>query len=285
MPLSNSLFIPRPVTPSLRGTIRFLRGTPSRNIRVKSLTRGARRPSFRDSSGHCTRAGRGGGNKLLRREVTFNLDCSVSYKVLSINYDPNRTANIALIQSVSDFDDKKALFYIIAPQGLKDGDVIAHNDKVLTCGLRMKLKDILMGTFIHCVEINPGRGGVLVRSAGTYATLLGKELGYALLRMPSGEVRKINLECEASVGVVSNVELKNQKIGKAGKNRNLGIRPRTRAMETNPVDKRKGGRSSSKKQARLPTSRNRSFTSAKGHKTRRVTRTDRFIERRRQKKK
>ena len=206
----------------------------------KELTESVHNKKGRNCYGRITSRRRGGGHKRLYRKIDFrrsNLD--VNATVQSIEYDPNRSANIALLQYA---DGVKA--YILAPNGLKVGDTVFSTDKVLsefTPGLSLKLRNIPPATFIHAIEMEPGKGAQIARSAGIFAQLLGVEGDYAILKMPSGEQRYINADCRATIGTVGNGEHQNRSLGKAGRNRWLGKRPRVRGMVMNPVDHPNGG--------------------------------------------
>ena len=230
----------------------------------------------RNSLGRVTIRRRGGGHKRLYRIIDFKRDkIGVPGKVAAIEYDPNRSARIALIHYV---DGEKR--YILAPAGLAVGDMIMTGSGAdIKPGNALKLKDIPVGTFIHNVELQPGRGGVLVRAAGVSAQLMAKEGKYALLRMPSGELRKVLLECMATVGQVGNETHENMIHGKAGRKRWLGRRPRVRAMVMNPVDHPMGGGEGRSKSNKHPVSP--WGTPAKGYRTRKDKASDKMIVRRR----
>jgi large subunit ribosomal protein L2 len=219
---------------------------------------------------------RGGGSKRLYRIIDFKRDkIGVPGKVASIEYDPNRSARIALIHYV---DGEKR--YILAPSGLGIGSMItAGPGSDIRPGNAMKLRDIPEGTFIHNIELEPGRGGVLVRSAGTSAQLMAKEGKKAFIRLPSGELRLALLECMATVGQLGNEDHENLTRGKAGKSRWLGRRPRVRGMVMNPVDHPMGGGEGKSKSHKHPVSP--WGTPAKGYRTRKRKPSDKFIVRRR----
>ncbi|MBN1333096.1 MAG: 50S ribosomal protein L2 [Synergistales bacterium] len=230
----------------------------------------------RNNLGRITMRHRGGGNRKKYRIIDFKRDkFGVPGKVASIEYDPNRSARIALI-NYSDGDKR----YIIAPSGIRVGTSIqAGPGSDITPGNALQLKDIPVGTVVHNLELEPGKGAVLVRSAGTSAQLMAKEGKYAYLRMPSGELRLILQQCMATVGQVGNEEHENVTLGKAGKTRWLGRRPMVRGMVMNPVDHPMGGgegRSKSKKHPISPWG-----TPAKGYRTRKKKPSDRLIIRRR----
>jgi len=227
-----------PLTPSLRQmtVLDYAEITVSKP--VKSLTKGIRSTGARNNEGHITTRFRGGGNKRRYRVVDFKRDkFGISGTVKTIEYDPNRSANIALVDYV---DGEKR--YILSPVGLTVGTVVLSGDTAeIKPGNTKKLKDIPVGVNIHNIEMRPGSGAKLVRSAGQVATLRAKEGEYALVKLPSGEVRKINIECLATIGQVGNVEKMNVKLGKAGKKRYKGKRPHVRGVAMNPVDHPMGG--------------------------------------------
>ncbi|MCY0879402.1 MAG: 50S ribosomal protein L2 [Firmicutes bacterium] len=204
----------------------------------KSLTRGMHRKAGRNHHGRITVRHRGGGTKRRYRLIDFKRKkLGVPAEVIAIEYDPFRTARIALLQYA---DGEKA--YILAPLGLKVGDtVMAGPEADIKPGNALQLKDIPVGTVVHAVELLPGKGAQLARSAGTSAQLAAKEGRYALLRLPSGELRRVLVTCMATVGQVGNVEHENITIGKAGRNRWLGRRPSVRGVVMNPVDHPHGG--------------------------------------------
>ncbi len=204
----------------------------------KSLVEGLPRASGRNCYGRITSRRRGGGNKRLYRIIDFKRDkFDVPAKVFSVEYDPNRSARIALLHYA---DGEKR--YILAPVGISVGDMITAGDNAdIKPGNALPLKKIPVGTLLHNIELHPGKGGQICRAAGTYAQLVAKEGKYALLRLPSGEVRNILATCLASVGQVGNVMHENISIGKAGRNRWLGNRPKVRGVAMNPVDHPLGG--------------------------------------------
>ena len=204
----------------------------------KSLTKGLNKKSGRNNNGRVTMRRRGGGNKSLYRLIDFKRNkIDIPAKVATIEYDPNRSARIALLHYAD--GDKR---YIICPLGLNVGDQILAGDKAdIKPGNALALARIPLGTLVHNIELYPGRGGQLVRSAGAYAQVIAKEDKYALLRLPSGEVRKVLAVNIATVGQVGNIEHENVSIGKAGRNRWLGKRPKVRGVAMNPVDHPLGG--------------------------------------------
>ncbi|MGE4440890.1 MAG: 50S ribosomal protein L2 [Desulfomicrobium sp.] len=210
----------------------------TRSTPEKSLTTGLNKKSGRNNNGRVTMRRRGGGNKSLYRLIDFKRNkTDIPAKVATIEYDPNRSARIALLHYAD--GDKR---YIICPLGLNVGDQILAGDKAdIKPGNALALARIPLGTLVHNVELYPGRGGQLVRSAGAYAQVIAKEDKYALLRLPSGEVRKVLAVNIATVGQVGNIEHENVSIGKAGRNRWLGKRPKVRGVAMNPVDHPLGG--------------------------------------------
>lgn len=228
-----------------------------------SLIEGVRRTGGRNNHGHLTRRHRGGGNKRNYRIIDFRRDKDgVPAKVDSIQYDPNRSARIALL--VYDDGEKR---YIIAPEGLKQGDRLESGASAPpNVGNCLPLQQIPLGTAIHNIEMQPGRGGVLCRSAGSSATLMAREAGWAQLTMPSGEIRRIPAACRATIGKVGNSDHMNVELGKAGRSRWLGIRPYVRGTAMNPCDHPHGGGEGRTKGGRHPVSP--SGKSAKGGSTR-----------------
>ena len=203
----------------------------------KSLVVIKKKHAGRNSYGKITVRHRGGGNKVKYRLVDFRRNDTEAAKVIGIEYDPNRTAYIALLENES---GKKS--YIIAPVGLKDGDVVYSGAEAdIKPGNTLPLANIPTGTFIHNIELHPGKGGQLVRSAGSAAQLISKENEQALIRLPSGEVRIVALNCKATIGQVGNIEHDTVKVGKAGKTRHKGIRPTVRGSVMNPCDHPHGG--------------------------------------------
>lgn len=242
----------------------------------RSLLEAISRHGGRNNTGRITMRHRGGGSRKIYRIIDFKRDKhGVPGKIATIEYDPNRSARIALIQYV---DGEKR--YILAPSGIKVGDTVVAGEGVdIKPGNSMKLKYIPDGTVIHCIEIEPGRGGKLVRSAGTGAQLMAKEGKYAFVRMPSSELRLILLECSATIGQVGNEEHENIMIGKAGRTRWKGVRPHVRGMVMNPVDHPMGGGEGRSKSNKHPVSP--WGTPAKGYRTRHRKPSDKFIVRRR----
>ena len=227
-----------PTTPSRRHMTVIDTATLSKVAPEKSLLKGKKSTGGRNNQGRITTRFRGAGNKRSYRMVDFyRTKDNVVAKVATIEYDPNRTANIALINYV---DGEKA--YILAPVGLKVGDKVMNGANAeLKPGNCLKLRDIPVGIEICCIEMTPGSGAKLVRSAGQVATLRGKEEAYAQIKLPSGEVRMIHLDCRAMIGQIGNADIMNTKLGKAGKKRYKGFRPHVRGVAQNPVDHPMGG--------------------------------------------
>ncbi len=269
----------KPVTPSLRKmTVESSAGL-SENKPHKAFLSKRNRTAGRNSYGRITVRHRGGGAKRKYRVIDFKrTKLDIPANVQTIEYDPNRTCHIALIAYR---DGEKS--YILAPNGLKVGDTVISSDTAdIKAGNTKLLRDIPLGTLVHNVELNPGAGGQLARSAGAYVQLMAKEGKDALLRLPSGELRKVRAICRATIGQVGNVEHENVVIGKAGKNRHRGIRPGVRGVAMNPVDHPMGGGEGRSSGGRHPVSP--WGTPAKGYRTRKNKRTDQFIVRRRNKK-
>ena len=243
----------------------------------KSLTVVKKKFAGRNSYGRITVRHRGGGNKIKYRIIDFKRQSTAPATVIGIEYDPNRSAYIALLQNEA--GDKS---YIIAPVGLKDGDTVYTGaDADIKPGNTLPIENIPVGTFIHNIELYPGKGAQLVRSAGVAAQLISKENGVAQVRLPSGEVRIIRLDCKATIGQVGNIEHDTVKIGKAGKTRHMGIRPTVRGSVMNPCDHPHGGG-----EGKSPIGRPSPVTPwgkpALGYKTRsKKARTDKFIVKRR----
>lgn len=204
----------------------------------KSLLVSKKKSGGRNAHGRITVRHIGGGNKQKLRLIDFKRDKDgIPAKVATIEYDPNRSANIALLHNV---DGEKR--YILAPIGLNVGDTVVSGETAdIKPGNALEIKDIPVGTMIHNIEMKPGKGGQLVRSAGNAAQLMAKEGAYAQVRLPSGEVRLIPMNAKATIGQVGNVDSANVKLGKAGKSRNLGVRPTVRGSVMNPVDHPHGG--------------------------------------------
>jgi large subunit ribosomal protein L2 len=267
-----------PVTASLRGTVLIDRSELWKGKPVKSLTEGKSHSGGRNNHGRTTVRFRGGGHKQAYRYVDFRRrKFDVPATVERLEYDPNRSAFIALLK----YQDGE-LAYIIAPQRLRVGDQVVSGQRVdIKPGNAMPLSAIPVGTIIHNIEMKPGAGGKIARAAGTYAQLVGKDAGYAQIKLTSGELRIVRAECMASVGAVSNPDNMNQKIGKAGRSRWFGWRPHTRGVAMNPVDHPLGGGEGRSSGGRHPVTPWGKPT--KGHKTRSNKRTDPLIIRRRNK--
>lgn len=228
----------RPITPSLRFRIAPAFTEITKTTPEKSLLKIKKRSGGRNNSGKMTMRYIGGGHKQYMRDIDFKRDkAGIPATVKAIEYDPTRTARIALLFYV---DGEKR--YIIAPEGLKVGQSVLSGSGIAPeIGNALPLAEIPVGTIVHNIELNPGKGGQLARSAGTYAQLLAREGKYATLKMPSGETRYVLLTCMATVGSVSNAEHMNTVMGKAGRKRWLGRRPRNRGVSMNPVDHPMGG--------------------------------------------
>ena len=267
----------KPTTPARRHMI-----TPSFEELTKfepekSLIAKKKKHAGRNSYGKITVRHQGGGNKLKYRIIDFKRQDTDPAKVIGVEYDPNRTAYIALLETEA---GKKS--YVIAPAGVTDGDVLYSGaDADIKPGNTLPIANIPVGTFIHNIELYPGKGAQLVRSAGAAAQLMAKENGVAQVRLPSGEVRLVRLDCKATIGQVGNIEHDTIKIGKAGKKRHMGIRPTVRGSVMNPCDHPHGGG-----EGRAPIGRPGPVTPwgkpALGYKTRnRKARTNKFIVKRR----
>ncbi len=268
----------KPTTPSRRTMVVSTYEEITTNKPERSLLTSLKKYSGRNSYGRITVRHRGGGNRRKYRIIDFKRNTvDAAAKVLTIEYDPNRTANIALVQYE---DGTKA--YVLAPQNLNVGDTIysgaAADIKVGNC---LPLENIPTGTYIHNIELHPGKGAQMVRSAGAGAQLMAKENGYAQVRLPSGEVRLVSLRCKATIGTVGNQDHENINLGKAGKKRHMGIRPTVRGSVMNPCDHPHGGG-----EGRAPIGRSGPVTPwgkpALGYKTRKKkNKSDKFIVKRR----
>ncbi|OHC76077.1 MAG: 50S ribosomal protein L2 [Rhodospirillales bacterium RIFCSPLOWO2_01_FULL_65_14] len=265
-----------PTTPGRRGMVNVDRSQLWKGDPEKDLTDGMRGTGGRNNHGHITARRRGGGHKRRYRMVDFKRrKFGVEATVERLEYDPNRTAFIALVK----YDDGEKS-YILAPQRLRLGDKVVSGETVdIKPGNAMPMQSIPVGTIVHNIEMKIGRGGQLARSAGTYAQIIGKDQGYAQLRLSSGELRMVRAECMATVGAVSNPDQQNIKIGKAGRKRWMGKRPSVRGVAMNPVDHPHGGGEGKTSGGRHPVTPWGKGT--KGTKTRHNKRTDRFIMRRR----
>ncbi|HEY1655793.1 MAG TPA: 50S ribosomal protein L2 [Candidatus Tumulicola sp.] len=242
----------------------------------KSLVEVSKKHSGRNNNGHITVRHKGGGTRTLYRIVDFKRSKDgIPAKVATVEYDPNRSCRIALVHYK---DGEKR--YVLAPLGLKVGDFIESGAAAdIKIGNALPIKNIPVGTVIHNIELRPGQGGKLVRSAGVSAQLMAKEDDYSQVRMPSGEVRKIHVNCRATIGQIGNVEHENQVIGKAGRSRHLGKRPSVRGIAMNPVDHPHGGGEARSTSGRPPTTPWGQMTM--GKKTRRNKRTSKMIVRKR----
>ena len=243
----------------------------------KSLVVTKKKNAGRNSYGRITVRHRGGGNKVKYRIIDFKRQSTAPATVVGVEYDPNRSAYIALLQN-----EEGAKSYIIAPVGLTDGDVVYSGaDADIKPGNTLPIANIPVGTLIHNVELYPGKGAQLVRSAGVFAQLIAKENGVAQVRLPSGEVRIVRLDCKATIGQVGNIEHDTVKVGKAGKTRHKGFRPTVRGSVMNPCDHPHGG-GEGKSPIGRPTPVTPWGKPALGYKTRnKKARTDKFIVKRR----
>ncbi|MBV9264594.1 MAG: 50S ribosomal protein L2, partial [Acidobacteriaceae bacterium] len=223
----------RPVTPTRRFQTYLTREDITKDTPEKSLVVGKKRTGGRNAEGLISSRFRGGGAKKSYRIIDFKRDkAGIAAKVAAIEYDPNRSARIALLHYV---DGEKR--YIICPVGLEVGRTVSSGpDADILVGNALPLKNIPAGTVVHNIELRPGKGGQMARSAGAQAQLVSKEGGIALLKLPSGEVRRVQAECMATIGQVGNVEHENVSLGKAGRSRWLGKRPHNRGVSMNPVD-------------------------------------------------
>ncbi|MGN0904072.1 MAG: 50S ribosomal protein L2 [Alphaproteobacteria bacterium] len=260
------------VTPSRRHLVLVERSDLYKGAPVKELTEGLSKTGGRNNHGRITSRRMGGGHKRRYRFIDFKRNkFDVAATVERLEYDPNRTAFIALVK----YEDGEQA-YILAPQRLQVGDSVVAGEKVdIKPGNAMPLKNMPVGTVVHNVELNPGRGGQMARSAGCYAQLIGKDAGYAQLRLNSGELRLVRGECMASVGAVSNPDKQNENSGKAGRARWQGVRPSVRGVAMNPVDHPLGGGEGRSSGGRHPVSPWGKPT--KGKKTRTNKKTNVFI--------
>ena len=266
----------KPTTPSQRGLVLVDRSSLWKGKPFKELTEGLTSSGGRNNTGRITNRFRGGGHKRRYRLVDFQRrKFDVAGVVERLEYDPNRTAFIALVNYA---DGEQA--YILAPQRLKVGDQVVAGERVdIKPGNAMPMKAIPVGTIIHNVEMKIGKGGQLARAAGSYVQLIGKDAGYAQLRLASGEQRMVRAECMATIGAVSNPDNQNIKIGKAGRSRWLGKRPHVRGVAMNPIDHPHGGGEGRTSGGRHPVTPWGKPT--KGKRTRQNKATDKFIMRRR----
>ncbi len=242
----------------------------------KSLLAPLKQSGGRNNLGRMTNRYKGGGHKRMYRIVDFKREkLDIPAKVASIEYDPNRSSRIALLHYL---DGEKR--YILAPVGLQVGDTVISSERAdMKPGNTVPLKNIPLGTLIHNLELKIGKGGQLIRSAGSYGQLMAKEGSYAQIRLPSGEVRKVRIECKATIGQVGNIEHENVSIGKAGRSRWLGIRPHVRGVVKNPVDHPMGGGEGKSSGGRHPTTP--WGVPTKGYKTRKNKYSDKYIVKRR----
>ena len=268
----------RPITPSLRQLVIVDRSELYKGKPVKALTEGLTKSGGRNNTGRITARRMGGGHKRVYRLVDFKRrKFDVPATVERLEYDPNRTAFIALIKYADG-----TLSYILAPQRLKVGDTVISGERAdVKPGNAMPLKNVPIGSIVHNVELKPGKGGQLARSAGTYLQLVGRDSGYAQLKLPSGELRMVRGECMATIGAVSNPDQMNINLGKAGRNRWLGQRPAVRGVAMNPIDHPHGGGEGRTSGGRHPVTPWGKPT--KGKKTRHNKKTDGLILRRRTK--
>lgn len=270
----------KPNTPGQRGLVLVDRTGLWKGKPERSLTEGLRSKGGRNNKGRITARRRGGGHKRRYRVIDFKrLKYDVAATVERLEYDPNRTAFIALIK----YSDGE-IAYILAPQRLSEGDQVISGEQVdIKPGNAMPMQNIPVGTIIHNVEMKLGKGGQIARSAGTYAQIIGKDQGYAQLRLSSGELRMVRAECMATIGAVSNPDQQNIKLGKAGRKRWLGKRPSVRGVAMNPIDHPHGGGEGRTSGGRHPVTPWGKPT--KGKRTRSNKKTDRLIMRRRHAKK
>jgi large subunit ribosomal protein L2 len=261
-----------PITPGMRNLVLVDRRELHKGKPVKGLTEGLTKTGGRNNHGRTTAWQRGGGHKRRYRLVDFKRrKQGMSATVERLEYDPNRTAFIALIR----YEDGE-LSYILAPQRLGVGDAVIADERAdIKPGNAMPLKSMPVGTIVHNIELKAGKGGQLARSAGCYAQLIGKDQGYAQLRLSSGELRMVRGECMATVGAVSNPDNANQKLGKAGRKRWMGRRPSVRGVVMNPVDHPHGGGEGRTSGGRHPVTPWGKPT--KGKRTRSNKKTDRLI--------
>ncbi|MDO4282709.1 MAG: 50S ribosomal protein L2 [Clostridia bacterium] len=271
----------KPVTPSLRNMTTLTNDEITKFEPEKALLSKVKKNAGRNSSGKITVRHHGGGSRRKYRTIDFKRNkVDMEATVIGIEYDPNRTSNIALIE----YEDGERA-YIIAPLGLTDGDKVISSEKAdIKPGNCLPISSIPVGTVVYNIELHKGKGAQLVRSAGMSAQLMAKEGKYAHIRMPSGEMRLISVDCRACIGQVGNLDHENVKIGKAGRTRHMGIRPTVRGSVMNPVDHPHGGG-----EGRAPVGHAGPLTPwgkpALGHRTRKSKhRTDKYIVKRRNKK-
>src|ERR1700689_2098368 len=269
----------RPTTPTRRFQTVVSREDITKSRPEKSLVTGKKRTGGRSSTGRISSRFRGGGHKRSYREIDFKRDkVAIAAKVASIEYDPNRSARIALLHYV---DGEKR--YILAPAGLEVGrTVLSGPEADILVGNALPLKNIPAGTVVHNIELKPGKGGQMARSAGAQAQLVSKEGGVALLKLPSAEIRRVSTDCMATIGTVGNSDHENISLGKAGRKRWMGKSPHNRGVSMNPVDHPHGGGEGKTSGGRHPVTPWGQPT--RGFKTRNNKRTDKFIVNRRGKK-
>jgi large subunit ribosomal protein L2 len=266
----------KPTSPGRRFATQLVRDEVTRTEPEKSLLEPLNKTGGRNAHGRVTSRHKGGGHKRQYRIVDFRREkLDIPARIASVEYDPNRSANIALLFYA---DGEKR--YILAPKGIQVGDEVMSSDKAdIRPGNTLPLENMPLGTHVHNVEMKINGGGQMVRSAGTYAQLMAKEAGYATLKLPSGEMRRVHLKCRATVGEVGNEQHENVSLGKAGRARWLGKRPHVRGVAMNPVDHPMGGGEGKSSGGRHPVSPWGQPT--KGFRTRRKKPSDRFIVRRR----
>jgi len=269
----------RPTTATRRFQTVVSREDITKQTPEKSLVTGKKRTGGRASTGRISSRFRGGGHKKTYREIDFKRDkTGIAATVAAIEYDPNRSARIALLHYV---DGEKR--YILAPAGLEVGRKVSSGPNAdILVGNSLPLKNIPAGTIVHNIELKPGKGGQMARSAGAQAQLVSREGDYALLKLPSGEVRRVAVECAATIGQVGNVEHENVSLGKAGRKRWMGKRPHNRGVTMNPVDHPHGGGEGKTSGGRHPVTPWGQPT--RGYKTRNNKRTDKWIVTRKAKK-
>ena len=268
----------RPYTPSRRNMTTLTNDEITKTTPEKSLLAKKKKNAGRNSYGRITVRHQGGGNRQKYRIIDFKRKKdNMEATVIGIEYDPNRTSNIALIQYE---DGEKA--YILAPVGLKDGDKVVSGENIdIKPGNCLPIENIPVGTLIHNIELNPGQGGKMVKAAGGEAQLMAKEGEYAHVRLPSGEMRLVRAKCRATIGTIGNTDHGNVKLGKAGRTRHMGVRPTVRGSVMNPVDHPHGGG-----EGKAPVGHSGPLTPwgkpALGYKTRKKNnRTDKYIVKRR----
>ncbi|QRN41063.1 MAG: 50S ribosomal protein L2 [Neisseriaceae bacterium] len=267
----------KPTSAGQRGMIRIKVDGLHKGAPYAPLVEKKRSNAGRNNNGHITTRHKGGGHKKNYRIIDFkrNTKDGIKAKVERIEYDPNRSALIALVCYL---DGERS--YVIAPRGIKAGDTLMAGAKApIKVGNNLPIQNIPVGTTIHCIELKPGKGAQLARSAGSSAILLAKEGIYAQIRLRSGEIRKVHISCRATIGEVGNEEQSAKKLGKAGANRWRGVRPTVRGVAMNPIDHPHGGGEGKTGEAREPVSP--WGTPAKGYRTRSNKRTDSMIVRRR----